>query len=126
MKKLTVLDLTCSIQAPDIFSNDYKKINKITMLKEIVTSMAEPIEKDGKVHLEYLPTQVFSEYVKFLLRYNNNQIDGIKYKSAQSQGDCYVFFCDRDNFLNVNDFSSDVWFKLIPETPKNIKIINNI
>ena len=34
-----------------------------TMIKE---ELGEPIKKDSRVHIEYVPTQVFTEYVKYL------------------------------------------------------------
>jgi hypothetical protein len=53
--------------------------------------LAKPITLDGREHIEYVPTQVVTEYLRFVMP---QSIDGILFSSAQNGGVNCVIFCD--------------------------------
>lgn len=95
-KELSVVDLTELPKVPSVFDRKRRKIrSKIMFLHAFVRDLSKPISKDGKEHIEYVPTQVFTEYFKFVIpEISKTQIDGIIYPSAQSGGkkNCVLFF----------------------------------
>jgi hypothetical protein len=72
----------------------------IAFLEAFQKDISEPIKKDGKQHIEYVPTQVFTEYVRYELKTSDDeQIDGIRFRSSKDGKGCYVLFCDQDGCL---------------------------
>jgi len=63
--------------------------------------LIKPIAKDGLEHIRYVPTQVFSEYVRFDLKHKDRQgLDGIIYPSSRNGRTCYVVFATHDDCLD--------------------------
>ena len=62
--------------------------------KHFVENISQPVIHDGKEHIDYVPTQILTEY--FRHRYtgpDNLRIDGIIYPSAQrKRGSSVVIF----------------------------------
>ena len=61
---------------------------------------SEPIERDNQVHIEYVPTQVVTEYLRGMKTREDLSIDGIRYGSARHGGGrSLVLFCDPHNLI---------------------------
>lgn len=60
---------------------------KALFLNEFVKSITKPIEKDGREHIDYVPSQVVCEFLAqaFLLD-DGSTLDGIIYPSAANPG----------------------------------------
>jgi RES domain len=52
--------------------------------------LRKPVVLDGREHIEYVPTQVVTEYMRW---FPAAAIDGILYTSAQNGGTSCVIFC---------------------------------
>lgn len=50
-----------------------------------------PIELNGREHIEYVPTQVFTEYLRYA--FPGRRPDGVVLASARSSGRNFVLFC---------------------------------
>jgi hypothetical protein len=76
-----------------------------TMIKE---ELGEPIKKDSRVHIEYVPTQVFTEYVKYLYADDEEMpVQGIVYPSARIRGGVsVVLFYENKDCFDINDPNS--------------------
>jgi hypothetical protein len=81
-----VLDFSTSIQKPSIFDNDkYNRLCEYKFIKGFIDDITKPIEKDGKEHIDYVPTQIISEYFRYRFRgKKNSKIDGIIYPSSKN------------------------------------------
>lgn len=65
-------------EAPDFFDYDKKnERNIILFLKKFSSEVSKPVEKDGREHIDYVPTQALSEFIKTYL----DDIYGIAYVS---------------------------------------------
>ena len=87
-RELTVLNLTGRPSRPSVF--DVGRRNEIRMaafLDSFVGAITTPVIPDGRQHVEYAPTQVLTEYLRFV---PSRQIDGIVLPSAQTQRPTYV------------------------------------
>jgi hypothetical protein len=91
-------------------------------LNYFATELSKPIEKDDRAHIEYVPTQVITEYFRTEFRYQGRKIDGIRYRSARHVDHySFVLFATQDDLVegqqsaNVTDYSrsSDPWIKLV-------------
>lgn len=62
-----------------------------TFLHEFVEDLRKTVEKDGREHIEYVPTQVLTEYLKSSL-----PIDGMIFPSAKREGGQCVVLWGKD------------------------------
>jgi hypothetical protein len=82
-RELQILDLTNLGDKPSIFDNNHREeFNGLFFLEDFVKTITKLIEKNGNEHLEYVPSQVVSEYFALMFRHNGKHLDGIKYSSA--------------------------------------------
>lgn len=100
VRQLEVLNL-CDLPAiPSYFDVERSHLREaISFLQEFVAAVARRTDKDGNEHIEYVPTQIFAEYVRHRFRKEGGgSLDGIIYPSAQVPGgrNC-VLFCDQSN-----------------------------
>jgi len=109
-KDLTIIDFTKKLPQRDFFSEESDK-EAVLFLEDFLKDMSKPIEKDGREHIEYAPTQ---RLVKALR--GKFEIDGIAYRSSRNGKKCYVFFYDRSAFIGENPLFT------IPGLLKNIEI----
>lgn len=96
-ENLTIIDLTnLPSEKEDFFSLEKNEIN---FLKDFVKNITSPIEKDGKEHIEYIPSQIVTEYFRYILKTKENKkINGIAYPSSKNKKKCYVLFYSHEDF----------------------------
>ena len=95
-RELKVIDFTKldSIEYPSLFDVDKYDIRMLLgFYREFVKQITSPVEDKDK--LEYIPTQVVTEYFRHVFSYKGNKVDGIIYKSSKDKGEvCTVLFVD--------------------------------
>ncbi|HEV2379950.1 MAG TPA: HEPN-associated N-terminal domain-containing protein [Terriglobia bacterium] len=83
----TVLDLTNLPQPPSFYARVRYDREQMLFLRHFVETITQPIAHDGKHHIEYVPTQILTEYFRYKYRTHDNfRLDGIMYPSAQRKG----------------------------------------
>jgi RES domain-containing protein len=99
-----VLDLRNLPPVPSIF--DESKIDlrlPLRFLHSFRIDISEAVVPDERVHVEYAPTQVVSEFIK--LRFTDqegNRVDGVLYPSSRRREGCNaVLFANRDNVEGI-------------------------
>lgn len=99
-KKLKVINL-CNIPAPDFWMEDKDDWQRYTFLYNFHKEMAKPIgENDPK--LEYIPSQVFCEYLRFIQKAKDgNSYDGIVYSSSLTNKKNVVLFYDNNTSKDI-------------------------
>ena len=90
---------------PSIFDSENRGFREILIfLRNLADDISKPIKKDGREHIEYIPTQIITEYFKIIHRFDGGKIDGICYYSSVNGKKNYVFFADihncRDDYLH--------------------------
>jgi HEPN/RES N-terminal domain 1/RES domain len=98
-KRVKLLDLTKLPPAPSIFNhNEYNTLCYLHFIESFVKDVIKPIEKDGKEHIDYVPTQIVSEYFRHRFRGEDNScINGIIYPSSRHTNGCNFAFFMSDN-----------------------------
>lgn len=81
-------DLTKIPNLPSIFDEKKRSMfHSISFLISLRESMTKAILKDGREHIEYVPTQVFTEYIRYPFnKGRSKKIEGIIYPSSKPQG----------------------------------------
>lgn len=97
---LTLIDFTKIPPLPSIFSENKADLrDDIYFLKKFLADFTKKIEKDGREHVEYVPTQIVSEFCKYNVTYKNQPIKGFIYPSAVTRGGTsYCLFLERKDF----------------------------
>ncbi len=98
---LNILDLSRFHSRRSFFVNlDRRGRNAEDFLSAFAGEVSRPIQRDERQHIEYVPTQVFTEYVRFEMTTPDEEpFHGIKYRSSRNGGGCYVVFADQDDCL---------------------------
>ena len=84
-KNLIVLDLTKLPKPSFWIEKDWEGIEFLHSFNREITKR---IERDDRIHIDYIPSQVFTEYLRYIHRLpNGRKIDGIIYKSSLKSTD---------------------------------------
>jgi len=122
-KRTRLLDLSDLPPLPSIFGSvpDSAEVDPrraARFLEHIAGEISLPIERNDRVHIEYVPTQVVTEFVRTRhLEGGVAPIDGILYSSAVHRG-CYscVLFATQQNIYGAatagETRDGDIWLKL--------------
>jgi hypothetical protein len=92
---VVILDLTTAPPRPSILERGatYER-GESGFLLGLIVDVSKSIEKDNRIHTEYVPTQVVAEYIRHNLKVDGKQVDGIMYSSSKGKGNNFVFFVD--------------------------------
>lgn len=91
LRALNVVNLVDLPEIPSIFSpetttEDYYERK---FLWQFAIDLSKPVQLDGREHIDYVPTQVVTEYLK---QSTSAKFDGILFRSAQNEGvNCVLF-----------------------------------
>lgn len=125
IRDLILLNLADLPPVPSLYTEAGRTPERydLVFLHRFATDLGKPIALDGREHIEYVPTQVVTEYLRFV---SKNAADGILYRSAQNQGVCCVLFCDSSNCIDLGqtpDCFSEPWLQLHPDSVHSLQII---
>lgn len=105
-RELRMLDLADLPDIPSVFEEDgHCRIHPLRFLHSFASDIAKPIARDGREHIEYVPTQIVTEYFRRVFRdANDKQIDGIIYRSSRQGGErAFVLFCENDQCFAADE-----------------------
>jgi hypothetical protein len=98
-RSLRFVDLTSLPVMPSIFDRE-NRVNRhpIAFLKDFEHDLTQPVARDKMVHIEYVPTQVVTEFVRHRLQgAQDERFDGILYRSSRAPASkAAVIFADPD------------------------------
>lgn len=97
LRNLKLLDLVALPDIPSQFDHSNRLMREpVAFLHGFERDFTQPVDRDARVHTEYVPTQVVTEYVRHHLRgLDGEKIDGIMYQSSrQNRGAAVVLFAD--------------------------------
>lgn len=118
LRQIRILDLVNLPPVPGYFSDaDRTTVLSLRFLRDFSDLIALPVGRDDRPHIDYIPTQVFTEYLRDYA-FENGPIDGIKYRSAKGvSGANVVFFAsqaDIEGGLVVDQFDRPKpWLRLL-------------
>lgn len=87
-RDLLVVDLTEEISTPSIFDVAYKHERDHSLfMREFIKAISAPVQKDGREHIAYVPSQVVCEYLAQIYEPQSGEhLAGILFPSAIHQG----------------------------------------
>jgi|AntRauTorcE11898_2_1112593.scaffolds.fasta_scaffold00558_2 hypothetical protein len=86
--RLLAVDLTGLPEIPSVFNIEMRRErDALIFLHSFVDAISLPVSKDGREHVEYVPSQIVCEYIAQVLRLGNDESpDAILYPSAVDPG----------------------------------------
>jgi hypothetical protein len=116
-RNLTVLDLSALPPIPSVFDEKARTIiHALRFLHAFSKDISKPIERDNLERIEYVPTQIVSEYFRRVFRDSGNKpLDGIVYSSARNiAAKAVVLFCENEDCVDADQIApSDAMLKLV-------------
>lgn len=115
-RALRVIDLSHLPALPSIFDfNETTRANYdgIAFLHQFVKDLTLPIILDGREHIEYVPTQVVTEYLRYSFP---APLDGLMFPSVQGPGRNVVLFCGPGTCSAPDSVESDTWLVLADDS----------
>lgn len=126
LREARILDLTDIPRIPSIFEPirdtlEYHPRPPLIFLNYFAAALSMPIAGDRSVHVEYVPPQVVTEFVRTEFRHEGLPIDGIRYRSARHEGGTsLVLFASQDNLVGTSPAGArsafpvpDRWIELV-------------
>lgn len=109
VRELRLLDLVDLPTVPSYFeSGNSDRRVVIAFLNHFSQDIAKRIERDKKQHIEYVPSQAFTEYIRYELQLEDtSKIDGIRFRSSMNGHTCYVLFCTQENCIVNPQYRDD-------------------
>ncbi|HEY3743951.1 MAG TPA: HEPN-associated N-terminal domain-containing protein [Bryobacteraceae bacterium] len=98
-KEFSVVDFSKLPPVPSLFSEASRwERGAIRFLHGFVEDLSKPIKRDGREHIEYVPTQIVTEYFRHAFRPDGGEIlRGMYYPSSRvPNGVACVLFFDRE------------------------------
>ncbi|PPC97259.1 MAG: hypothetical protein CTY35_07530 [Methylotenera sp.] len=114
-RELLLVDFTNIPKRPSIFRPNSRRLRHgLIFIRKLIEDLTAPIKKDGREHIDYVPTQIVAEYLRFIHRRNGNlKIDGILYESARNPGSkACVLFIDNDDARDIGHESESTVLSL--------------
>ena len=83
LRDIEVIDLSTIPVVPSLFDAD-RNIHRsaIRFLRDFAADVSKPIAHDDRVHVEYIPTQVITEYFREVFAKDHFPVQGLRYTSA--------------------------------------------
>ena len=104
-----VLDLSAIPPIPSLFARipettAFNPRRILMFLHEVQRRISEPICNDDRVHIDYVPTQVVTEYIRCLPPLAGRLVEGIKYPSSVAPG-CWsaALFANQRNVVGIKE-----------------------
>jgi len=120
-RSLRMIDLVNLPPIPSIFDPDKRgSYYDILFLYGFARDLSEPVVLDGREHIDYVPTQVVTEYFRWML---DASVDGILYTSSQNGGTCCVIFCGPESCSDVGKETDKTILRLKADSLKPVRVV---
>lgn len=103
-----VLDLRAAPPVPSLFDVRFAKDRAVAMfMHAFVDDFRAPIDRKRRPHVDYLPTQVVTEYFRTMVTEGGTPVEGVHYTSTRDGGDAVVIFAENGDV--VSEAADDDW-----------------
>ncbi len=106
LRQMKILDLTALPEMPSLFDPIKRDLRpSVAFLRSFVADVSKPIIKDRQEHIEYVPTQIVTEYFRHIYRdTDGSRLKGIFYPSSRnSEGVACVLFIENENCCDTQE-----------------------
>jgi hypothetical protein len=129
-KPVLILDLNGIPAIPSLFAEipdslEYEPRPILTFLHRVRREISRPVPRNDRVHIEYVPTQIVTEFIRFRPLHGGRSVYGIRYPCAVAKGSSLVLFATQRNVVGIPDESlfadsSEKWIEMQSVTTHSI------
>ena len=120
-KPLRLVDLASLPPIPSLFDPDEREgFYELSFLHSLARDLSAPVVLDGREHIEYVPTQVVTEYLRWL---PDSRTDGILFASAQNGGVCCVIFCGPEGCADPGKETNETMLRLVENSISVLRVV---
>jgi hypothetical protein len=96
---IPIIDFSVATSIPSIFEPElYESRHNRYFLHEFIKDLIAPVSKDGKEHVDYVPTQIVSEYFRYKFKdERSNGVMGLKYPSVKDDAGTNIAIFSSNN-----------------------------
>lgn len=122
-RRLLILDLTLIPSPPSLFQeNSWELREAILFLNQFRKEIMQPVKRNGHEHVEYIPSQIFTEFVRCRVTLNGKKIDGVAFPSIHNPAKSNIaLFCDNSQILNKGEFGVTHFLRYVGPEKKSSK-----
>lgn len=104
-----VVDLAQLPNMPSLFDDERRQDRwPLRFLYAFRKQIIVPIVPDDRVHIDYVPTQIVTEYLRLWFPADGEDVDGVIFPSSRRQGGlCVAMFVDSEGCLEKDEVSHD-------------------
>ncbi|MFD3969921.1 RES family NAD+ phosphorylase [Streptomyces cyaneofuscatus] len=119
IRPVSVVDLAVVPSVPSWFDPDRgTMIGPVEFIRSFSDDLSRPVVRDGHEHLAYVPTQVLTEYLRYL---SPLSVDGIAFRSAHNGGVNYVLFTGPEGCVDPGGETAQAMLRLQPGTERVVE-----
>ena len=102
-----VLDVRAAPPVPSLFDPDHARDRSIAIfMHSFIADFQAPIDRKRLPHINYLPTQIITEYFRTMVLVDGAPVEGVIYASTKDGGNAVVLFAENEDVVD-NDAESD-------------------
>lgn len=124
-RPVLLLNLCGIRQTPSFWFSSRSERDRVLFLHEFAASISQPVIHDGREHIEYVPSQIVTEYFRDVYRtHEGSQLDGIFFPSARARGGKnMVIFVSPEDLTPVSErgYGSPPLLVLNPSSIKRLR-----
>jgi hypothetical protein len=121
VKPLRVVDLARLPPIPSLFNPERRDgYYELAFLHAFAKDLSAPVALDGREHIDYVPTQVVTEYLRWLPSFD---ADGILFSSAQNGGTSCVIFCGPEGCADEGKVTEQTVLRLVPGSIHAVRVV---
>jgi hypothetical protein len=120
-REIRLVDLTNLPEPPSIFDvANHKHFFGLSFLQKFVHDITLPVELDGREHIDYVPTQVFTEYLRYAFP---AAVDGLMFPSTQGPRNNIAIFCGLDSCTDSGAETDSTWLSMDARTVTTSRVM---
>lgn len=121
MRPMQMVNLATLPPIPSVFDPERRKYYyDLLFLHEFARDLSASVALDGREHIEYVPTQVVTEYMRWL---PVAAIDGILFTSSQNGGTSCVIFCGPEGCADAGKEKDETMLRLNTGSIQKVRVI---
>ncbi|MCG7424808.1 MULTISPECIES: HEPN-associated N-terminal domain-containing protein [Kocuria] len=100
---ITVVDLTNAPRVPSLFdSSERHRRPSMRFMQDFVEDVRRVADPDDRLDLDYVPTQIISEFLRYELNHRTGPVLGVLWRSSKDPSiDCCVIFASHEEMTDL-------------------------
>ncbi|MEO3861440.1 HEPN-associated N-terminal domain-containing protein [Acrocarpospora sp. B8E8] len=122
VRPLRMVDLAGLPEVPNYFSpQGREQFFDVMFLRAFAADLREPVSFNGGEHIEYVPTQVVTEYLRWLPQL---ALDGVLFTSPHNGGRSCVLFCGPDACADSGEETEETVLRLRKGLVRVLRVVS--